>query len=61
MQYDYPPALRAVQDKVEEKLGVKFNHVMLNLYEDGKGEFRFSLFCSLVARSEQNTDTSGRE
>jgi len=36
MKYDYPPVLRVIQDKVEEKLGVTFNHVMLNLYEDGK-------------------------
>ncbi|PPR00128.1 hypothetical protein CVT26_008908 [Gymnopilus dilepis] len=35
MKYEYPPLLRAVQDQVEERLGVKFNHVMLNLYEDG--------------------------
>jgi len=36
MKYDYPPVLRVIQDQVEEKLGVTFNHVMLNLYEDGK-------------------------
>lgn len=35
MKYAYPPLLRRIQDDVEEKLGVKFNHVMLNLYEDG--------------------------
>ncbi|CAE6385282.1 unnamed protein product [Rhizoctonia solani] len=32
---DYPPALRKIQDQVEEQLGVTFNHVMLNKYEDG--------------------------
>ncbi|CAE6418864.1 unnamed protein product [Rhizoctonia solani] len=32
---DYPPALRTIQDQVEEQLGVTFNHVMLNKYEDG--------------------------
>ncbi|KDR72175.1 hypothetical protein GALMADRAFT_765543 [Galerina marginata CBS 339.88] len=34
MKYEYPPVLRAIQDQVEERLGVKFNHVMLNLYDD---------------------------
>ncbi|KAL5637238.1 hypothetical protein ACGC1H_001028 [Rhizoctonia solani] len=32
---DYPRALRAIQDQVEEQLDVTFNHVMLNKYEDG--------------------------
>ncbi|CAE6438460.1 unnamed protein product [Rhizoctonia solani] len=32
---DYPQALRMIQDQVEEQLGVCFNHVMLNKYEDG--------------------------
>ncbi|KAF8730025.1 2OG-Fe(II) oxygenase superfamily, partial [Rhizoctonia solani] len=32
---EYPPALRKIQDQVEEQLGVTFNHVMLNKYEDG--------------------------
>ncbi|PRQ75550.1 2OG-Fe(II) oxygenase [Rhodotorula toruloides] len=36
MHHDYPPLLRKIQDMVEEKLGVKFNHAFLNLYEDGK-------------------------
>lgn len=36
MYYDYPPLLRQIQDEVEKKLGVKFNHVLLNLYEDGQ-------------------------
>lgn len=31
----YPPTLRAIQDQVEAELGVTFNHVMLNKYEDG--------------------------
>ncbi|KIM37334.1 hypothetical protein M413DRAFT_448620 [Hebeloma cylindrosporum] len=35
MRYQYPTVLRQIQDEVEEMLGVKFNHVMLNLYEDG--------------------------
>ncbi|KAI5476257.1 alpha-ketoglutarate-dependent dioxygenase alkB-like protein [Pseudohyphozyma bogoriensis] len=35
MHFDYPPTLKAIQEQVEERLGVKFNHVMLNLYEDG--------------------------
>ncbi|GAA5957423.1 hypothetical protein JCM8115_006985 [Rhodotorula mucilaginosa] len=36
MSYDYPPLLREIQDLVEAKLDVKFNHVMLNLYENGQ-------------------------
>ncbi|CAE6423741.1 unnamed protein product [Rhizoctonia solani] len=32
---EYPPTLRKIQDQVEEQLGVTFNHVMLNKYEDG--------------------------
>jgi hypothetical protein len=32
---EYPPLLRRIQDEVEQKLGVTFDHVMLNLYEDG--------------------------
>ncbi|KAF8955699.1 hypothetical protein BDZ97DRAFT_1856324 [Flammula alnicola] len=36
MKYKYPAVLREIQDQVEERLAVKFNHVMLNLYEDGK-------------------------
>lgn len=32
---EYPPTLRAIQDKVEAELGVTFNHVLLNKYENG--------------------------
>jgi len=32
---DYPPVLSAIQLAVEDKLGVKFNHVMLNRYGTG--------------------------
>ncbi|KAG8695774.1 hypothetical protein FRC09_008939 [Ceratobasidium sp. 395] len=32
---DYPATLRRIQDMVESELGVTFNHVMLNRYEDG--------------------------
>ncbi|GAA6063524.1 hypothetical protein JCM10212_006697 [Sporobolomyces blumeae] len=35
MRYEYPPLLRKIQDMVENKLGVVFNHVMCNRYEDG--------------------------
>ncbi|GAA5970402.1 hypothetical protein JCM11641_001697 [Rhodosporidiobolus odoratus] len=35
MQYDIPPLLQEIWDKVEERLQVKFNHCMLNLYEYG--------------------------
>jgi alkylated DNA repair dioxygenase AlkB len=45
MSYDYPPLLREIQDLVEAKLDVKFNHVMLNLYENGRALFP-SLFRS---------------
>ncbi|POY72767.1 hypothetical protein BMF94_4175 [Rhodotorula taiwanensis] len=36
MSYVYPPLLREIQDLIEAKLGVKFNHCMLNLYENGR-------------------------
>lgn len=36
MSSEYPPALLRIQELVEEQLGVKFNHVMLNRYDDGK-------------------------
>jgi hypothetical protein len=32
---EYPPLLRRIQDEVEHKLGITFDHVMLNMYEDG--------------------------
>ncbi|GAA5906206.1 hypothetical protein JCM5296_005538 [Sporobolomyces johnsonii] len=31
MSHEYPPLLRKIQQDVEEKLGVKFNHCILNL------------------------------
>uniref|UniRef100_A0A8H7XMU3 Fe2OG dioxygenase domain-containing protein n=1 Tax=Psilocybe cubensis TaxID=181762 RepID=A0A8H7XMU3_PSICU len=52
MKYEYPKVLREIQDKVEERLGVKFNHVMLNLYEDGKvyiGNHRDNLENKVIA------------
>lgn len=33
--YEYPPLLRKIQDEVEQRLGMTFDHVMLNLYENG--------------------------
>ncbi|GAA5932000.1 alpha-ketoglutarate-dependent dioxygenase AlkB family protein [Sporobolomyces koalae] len=36
LKYDYPPLLRKIQDLVEDKLGVKFNHCMMNRYENGQ-------------------------
>ena len=36
MQYRIPSVLKQIQDLVEAKLGVTFNHCMANLYEDGK-------------------------
>lgn len=44
MSYDYPPLLREIQDLVEAKLNVKFNHVMLNLYENGRAFSTVPLF-----------------
>ncbi|KZT35231.1 hypothetical protein SISSUDRAFT_1051700 [Sistotremastrum suecicum HHB10207 ss-3] len=35
MIYTYPAILQSIQEAVEERLGVKFNHVMLNRYENG--------------------------
>lgn len=32
---EYPPLLRKIQDEVEQRLGLTFDHVMLGLYEDG--------------------------
>src|ERR1700738_4381184 len=35
MHTDYPPVLTSIQTLVEQKLGVEFNHVMLNRYDSG--------------------------
>ncbi|ORY47095.1 hypothetical protein BCR35DRAFT_322888 [Leucosporidium creatinivorum] len=35
MHYDYPPLLTEIQELVERELGTRFNHCMMNLYEDG--------------------------
>lgn len=35
MHYPYPPILQEIQKAVEDELGVSFNHVMLNRYDDG--------------------------
>ncbi|KAG8935878.1 hypothetical protein FRC02_005877 [Tulasnella sp. 418] len=35
MNYPYPDILSDIQDRVEKALGVSFNHVMLNKYDDG--------------------------
>lgn len=35
MQHDYPAVLSKIQTKVEEQVGVEFNHVMLNRYDSG--------------------------
>lgn len=40
MKYEYPPLLAEIQKHVEERLGVTFNHCMLNFYEDGECQFR---------------------
>lgn len=56
MSYDYPPLLREIQDLVEAKLDVKFNHVMLNLYENGR-----ALFPSLCAEAASPDETCLRD
>lgn len=35
MNYPFPPILEDIRVRLEEELGVKFNHVMLNRYDDG--------------------------
>jgi alkylated DNA repair dioxygenase AlkB len=35
MLYPFPPALAEMQERLEKELGVKFNHCMLNRYDDG--------------------------
>ena len=36
MHTDYPPVISSIQTLIEEKLGVQFNHVMLNRYDSGE-------------------------
>ncbi|WWC61679.1 uncharacterized protein I303_104264 [Kwoniella dejecticola CBS 10117] len=35
MMYPFPPVLEKIRERLEHDLGVKFNHCMLNKYEDG--------------------------
>ncbi|WVR07205.1 hypothetical protein IAU60_004246 [Kwoniella sp. DSM 27419] len=35
MHYPFPPILEKMRIRLEEELGVRFNHVMLNRYDDG--------------------------
>jgi alkylated DNA repair dioxygenase AlkB len=35
MNHPFPPILEAMNLRLEEELGVNFNHVMLNRYDDG--------------------------
>jgi alkylated DNA repair dioxygenase AlkB len=35
LHLDYPPVISSIQNLVERKLGVEFNHVMLNRYDSG--------------------------
>ncbi|ORY32538.1 hypothetical protein BCR39DRAFT_376294 [Naematelia encephala] len=35
MHYPFPPVLETMRESLENELGVKFNHVMLNRYDDG--------------------------
>lgn len=58
MQYDYPPLLRKIQDVVEARLGISFNHCMLNNYEDGTPSLSFSERPNLTASRSQARSTS---
>ena len=35
MNYPFAPVLDEIRCRLEQELGVKFNHVMLNRYDDG--------------------------
>ncbi|ORX36822.1 hypothetical protein BD324DRAFT_651303 [Kockovaella imperatae] len=35
MNHPFPPVLESMRERLEQHLGVKFNHVMLNRYDDG--------------------------
>nr|XP_019046099.1 hypothetical protein I302_04839 [Kwoniella bestiolae CBS 10118]OCF25029.1 hypothetical protein I302_04839 [Kwoniella bestiolae CBS 10118] len=35
MHYPFPPILETIRKQLEEELGVRFNHCMLNRYDDG--------------------------
>jgi hypothetical protein len=35
MHHPFPDVLEVIRERLELALGVKFNHVMLNRYEDG--------------------------
>jgi len=35
MHHPFPPILEKMREKLESELGVNFNHVMLNRYDDG--------------------------
>jgi hypothetical protein len=35
MHHPFPPVLASMQAMLEDKLGVRFNHCMLNRYDDG--------------------------
>jgi alkylated DNA repair dioxygenase AlkB len=35
IHHPYPPVLARMQERLEELLGVRFNHCMLNRYDDG--------------------------
>ena len=35
MHHPFPPVLAKMQEMLERKLGVRFNHCMLNRYDDG--------------------------
>lgn len=36
MHYPFPASIEVMREKLEQELGVKFNHVMLNRYDDGE-------------------------
>lgn len=35
MNHPFPPILETIRSRLELELGVRFNHVMLNRYDDG--------------------------
>lgn len=51
MHYEWTPLLQEIKKRVEEKLQVKFNHCMLNLYENGQCVVFTSLFSATTTDS----------
>jgi hypothetical protein len=43
MNHPFPPVLETIRIRLEDELGVRFNHVMLNRYGDGNIYIGFGL------------------